>query len=60
MINLYCIRHGEATHNVLYKTEGMSAFFNKNYYDTMIEFKEIFTPNETDAQIRRNRAQYRR
>ena len=34
--NLYCIRHGESTHNVLYKTEGMKAFFNKNYYDTKL------------------------
>jgi broad specificity phosphatase PhoE len=31
---LYCIRHGEATHNILFKQVGMSTFFDKNYYDT--------------------------
>ena len=36
MINLYCIRHGEATHNIRYKTEGMRTFFDKNYYDTKL------------------------
>jgi len=36
MINLYCIRHGEATHNIRYKTDGMKAFFDKNYYDTKL------------------------
>ena len=34
MINLYCIRHGESTHNVLYKQIGMKAFFDINHYDT--------------------------
>jgi len=34
--NLYCIRHGESTHNVLYKKHGMKTFFDKNYYDTKL------------------------
>ena len=33
-INLFAIRHGEATHNVLFKKVGMSTFFDENYYDT--------------------------
>ena len=33
-INLFAIRHGEATHNVLFKEVGMSTFFDENYYDT--------------------------
>ena len=38
-INLYCIRHGEATHNVLYEKIGMKAFINNNYYDTKLTNK---------------------
>ena len=33
---LYCIRHGESTHNVLYKIHGMKTFFDKKYYDTKL------------------------
>ena len=36
MINLYCIRHGEAIHNILYQQHGMKAFFDKNFYDTKL------------------------
>ena len=38
-INLYCIRHGEATHNILYKQLGMEAFFDENFYDTELTDK---------------------
>ena len=33
---LYCIRHGQATHNVLYEELGMNAFYDKNNYDTKL------------------------
>ena len=36
MINLYCIRHGEAIHNILYKQQGMKIFFDKEFYDTKL------------------------
>ena len=36
MINLYCIRHGEAIHNILYQQHGMKVFFDKNIYDTKL------------------------
>ena len=36
---LYAIRHGEATHNVLFKEVGMMAFFDENYYDTELTDK---------------------
>ena len=38
-INLFAIRHGEATHNVLFKEVGMSTFFDENYYDTELTDK---------------------
>ena len=38
-INLFAIRHGEATHNVLFKKVGMSTFFDENYYDTELTDK---------------------
>ena len=31
---LYAVRHGEATHNILFKEVGMMTFFDENYYDT--------------------------
>tara|TARA_Y100000022_G_C13061347_1_gene289031 strand:- start:1 stop:600 length:600 start_codon:yes stop_codon:yes gene_type:complete len=37
--NLFAIRHGEATHNVLFKKEGMKTFFDQNYYDTELTNK---------------------
>ena len=37
--NLFAIRHGEATHNVLFKKEGMKTFFDHNYYDTELTNK---------------------
>ena len=36
---LFAIRHGEATHNVLFKEVGMSTFFDENYYDTELTDK---------------------
>ena len=36
---LYAVRHGEATHNVLFKEVGMMTFFDENYYDTELTDK---------------------
>jgi len=33
---LYCIRHGEALHNELYKIKGSQVFYNKDYIDTVL------------------------
>jgi len=33
---LYCIRHGEALHNELYKKKGSQVFYNKDYVDTVL------------------------
>ena len=33
---------------------------DKNYYDTMIELKEIFTPDAFDARIKRDRSQWKK
>lgn len=34
--NLYCIRHGQALHNVLYKKYGSDIFLNLEYKDTLL------------------------
>ena len=36
MTNLYCIRHGLALHNTLYKKYGSSTFYNLEYKDTLL------------------------
>ena len=36
MKNLYCIRHGLALHNSLYKKYGSDIFCNINYKDTLL------------------------
>lgn len=33
---LYCIRHGESLHNVLYKKYGSDIFSHLEYKDTLI------------------------
>lgn len=39
IINLYCIRHGESIHNVLYKKYGKKVLFDKRYFDTDLTHK---------------------
>lgn len=36
MKNIYCIRHGTALHNILYKKYGTSIFSNSEYKDTLL------------------------
>ena len=33
---LYCIRHGKALHNELYKIHGSSTFYDEDYRDTVL------------------------
>lgn len=39
LVNLYCIRHGESIHNILYNKYGMKVFTDKRYYDTDLTHK---------------------
>ena len=39
IINLYCIRHGESIHNVLYNKYGKKVLFDKRYFDTDLTHK---------------------
>ena len=36
MKNLYCVRHGLAIHNILYKKYGTPIFSDPNYIDTLL------------------------
>ena len=41
IVNIFCIRHGESTHNVLFEKMGMKTFFDKNYFDTNLTLNGI-------------------
>lgn len=41
IVNIFCIRHGESTHNILFQQWGMKAFFDKNFYDTNLTINGI-------------------
>ena len=41
LVNIFCIRHGESTHNILYQQWGMKTFFDKNFYDTNLTLNGI-------------------
>ena len=41
IVNIFCIRHGESTHNILFQKMGMKTFFDKNYYDTNLTMNGI-------------------
>jgi broad specificity phosphatase PhoE len=41
IVNIFCIRHGESTHNILFQKMGMKTFFDKNYYDTNLTLNGI-------------------
>jgi len=39
IVNLYCIRHGESVHNILFDKYGMKVFTDKRYFDTDLTHK---------------------
>jgi len=51
---VYCIRHGISIHNELYKKHGVSTFYNKDYYDTLLTpegYKQAIDLGETWDEI---------
>ena len=39
--NIYCVRHGQAIHNINFLKHGVSTFYDPNYVDTRLTEKGI-------------------